>query len=172
MLRRVDPPSAARLAPRDLQRIVRGLEVRFLTGRRFSEHLAGDARRRDEPRLTHLRIGLTMPRERLVRRIEERVDQMFDAGLVEEVRRLLDGGLASDAPAMSAIGYREVALALGGGLAGGTEEARELIKRNTRRLAKRQLTWLRHHGEITWFERVSDEETVKKIEQHLAGLLQ
>jgi tRNA dimethylallyltransferase len=172
MLERVDPGSGGRLAVRDQQRIVRALEVFFLTGRPLSIHLTGEADRKRQDRIPHLRIGLTMARDCLVRIIEQRVDQMFEAGLVAEVRRLLDSGLDRGAPAMSAIGYREVAQALGGELAGGEDEARELIKRNTRRLAKRQLTWLRHHGEITWFERESDSETVKKIEQHLAGLLE
>lgn len=172
MLRRLDPVTAGRLAVRDRQRIVRALEVRLITGRPLSSHLGEEPDRTRRDRVPHLRIGLTMERKRLVGRIEERVDQMFQAGLVEEVRRLLDQGLDPASPAMSAIGYREVALALGGGLDGGEDEARELIKRNTRRLAKRQMTWLRHHGSITWFERESDAETVKKIEQHLTGLLQ
>lgn len=172
MLQRIDPVTADRLAVRDQQRIVRALEVCFLTGRPLSSHLAGEQDRKSGDRVSHVRVGLTMPRDRLVRRIEDRVDQMFQAGLVDEVRRLLAGGLDPAAPAMSAIGYREVVLALDGRLAGGEDEARELIKRNTRRLAKRQLTWLRHHGDITWFEREADGETVKKIEQHLSGLLQ
>lgn len=169
ILRRVDPVSAGRLAPRDHQRIVRALEVFFLTGRPFSLHLELEHR---QDRVTHVRLGLEMDRQRLNRRIEMRVDQMFEAGFVDEVQRLLDQGLGPWAPAMSAIGYSEIVCALRGELAGGIDEARELIKRNTRRLAKRQLTWLRHHGRITWFRRESDEETVKKIEQHLAGLLQ
>lgn len=169
MLERLDPATAGRLFPRDHQRIVRALEVALLTGRPLSRHLE------QEPhgdRVAHLRLGLEMDRSRLIRRIEERVDQMFKAGLVDEVRQLLDDGLDPRAPAMSAIGYSEIVLALEGSTAGGLDQARELIKRNTRRLAKRQMTWLRHHGDITWFVRESDEETVKKIEQYLVRLLQ
>ncbi len=169
MLGRVDPASAGRLAQRDHQRIVRALEVFFLTGRPLSRHLELEQR---QDRVLHIRLGLEMDRQRLNRRIEQRVDQMFENGLVDEVLRLLDDGLDPRAPALSAIGYSEVVLALEGSIAGGMDKARELIKRNTRRLAKRQLTWLRHHGDITWFERESDEQTVKKIEQHLSGLLQ
>jgi tRNA dimethylallyltransferase len=169
MLCRVDPRSADRLAVRDHQRIVRALEVFFLTGRPLSSHLEQEQR---QERIAHIRLGLELDRGQLNRRIEKRVDQMFEAGLVDEVRRLLDDGLDPHAPALSAIGYSEVVRALEGSIAGGMDEARELIKRNTRRLAKRQLTWLRHHGDITWFARESDQQTVKKIEQHLAGLLQ
>ena len=169
LLQRFDPHTAARLAPRDHQRVVRAVEVRLLTGRPLSAHL--EAHRRTV-RLPHVRLGLQMDRERLNRRIEQRVDEMFSAGLVEEVRGLLEQGLGPRSPAMSAIGYAEIVTALQGDLDGGLVAARELIKRNTRRLAKRQLTWLRHHGETTWFRRESDTETVKKIEQHLAGLLQ
>jgi tRNA dimethylallyltransferase len=169
MLSRLDPVTAQRLSPRDRQRIVRAIEVRLLTGIPLSDHLA---RSPSGDRVPHIRLGLELDRERLVQRIETRVDQMFAAGLAEEVERLLDGGLAPDAPAFSAIGYRETVSALRGELDGGLDEARELIKRNTRRLAKRQMTWLRHHGEITWFKRESDELTVKRIEQHIEGLLQ
>jgi tRNA dimethylallyltransferase len=169
MLDRIDPRTAGRLAPRDLQRVVRALEVFFLTGCPLSRHLELE---RHQDRVEHIRLGLEMDRQQLNRRIGERVDRMFEAGLEAEVRALLDGGLDPRAPALSAIGYSEVVLALQGSIGGGMEEARELVKRNTRRLAKRQLTWLRHHGRITWFVRESDLQTVKKIEQHLAGLLQ
>jgi len=169
MLTRLDPATAQRLSPRDRQRIVRAIEVRLLTGRPLSDHLsrtsAGD-------RVPHIRLGLELDREHLVRRIDTRVDEMFEAGLADEVERLLEAGLAPDAPALSAIGYRETVRALRGELQGGLDEALELIKRNTRRLAKRQMTWLRHHGEVAWFRRESDDQTVKMIEQHLGGLLQ
>jgi tRNA dimethylallyltransferase len=169
ILKRVDPASAGRLAPLDHQRIVRALEVYFLTGRPLSSHLE---EQKAHIRVAHIRLGLEMDRQRLNQRIEIRVDQMFEEGLVDEVRSLLDGGLDPRAPAMSAIGYREIVQALEGSLDGGLEHARELVKRNTRRYAKRQMTWLRHHGEITWFERQTDEQTVKRIEQYLDRLLQ
>lgn len=169
ILQRVDPVTAQRLAPRDHQRIIRALEVLFLTGRPLSGHLE---QQQAHIRVPHIRLGLEMDRRCLNQRIETRVDQMFEEGLVDEVRSLLAGGLDSRAPAMSAIGYREIVVALEDSPEGGLDEARELIKRNTRRLAKRQMTWLRHHGEITWFKRESDELTVKGIEQHLSRLLQ
>lgn len=169
MLRRFDPAAAERISPRDHQRVVRAIEVRLLTGRPLSEHLEEQKR---AVRLPHVRVGLEMERGRLNARIEERVDRMFADGLVDEVRSLLKQGVAPGSPAMSAIGYAEIVKALDGELQGGFDEARALIKRNTRRLAKRQFTWLRHHGDMTWFQRESDSETVKKIEQHLAGLIQ
>jgi len=174
MLSRFDPQAARELSPRDRQRVIRALEVRLLTGRKFSWHLEQDRalRKENSTRFAQLRLGLTLDRKLLNQRIEERVDQMIDKGLVQEVKQLLASGLDQGSNALNAIGYAEVIQDLDGRLDGGLEEVRELIKRNTRRLAKRQITWFRNHGDVKWFSRTSDEETIKKIEDHLLTLLE
>lgn len=144
----VDPVAAARIHPADRKRTVRGLEVYLGTGRPLSqlERRAG----LEKPRVPEpvLFFGLWRPREELAARIEARVQTMLDAGLVEEVRGLLAGGLPADLPAMQGVGYKEVAEYLGGRVS--LEEAASLIARNTRRLAKRQMTWLRADPRIRW----------------------
>lgn len=101
-------------------------------------------------------IGLTMEREALYRRIELRVDCMMQAGLLEEVRKLLAAGIPEDAQSMRAIGYKELIPVARG--EGSLEDAVSLIKKNTRHFAKRQLTWYRRMPYITWFSREAGED--------------
>lgn len=163
MLRRMDPVTAARLQPRDTQRIVRALEVFFLTGRPLSEHLASEptsgppepdgthrARRGGEERWPAVKIGLRLPRPLQIRAIEARVDRFLASGWEDEVRRLLASGLAEGANAWKALGYREVRRLVRGEI--GEAEARETIVRETRRYAKRQMTWFRGEPGVQWFE--------------------
>jgi tRNA dimethylallyltransferase len=148
MLERVDPEAARRLRPRDRQRIVRALEVFFATRRGLSEWI------RETPfgpdRYDAIKIGLNMERRALYRRIDARVDGFFANGLIEEVRGLLSGGCPPAANAFKALGYRESMAHLNGDLA--RDEAIALTRRNTRRYAKRQLTWFRREPEVAWFE--------------------
>ena len=133
-----DPARAARLHPSDKRRIVRAIEIYRLTGMTISEH---DERTRAlPPRYDAARIVLSF-RERadLYERIDRRVDDMIERGLFGEVALLLDEGLSRDCTAMQAIGYKECAAALRGEMS--RSEAAELIKQNSRRYAKRQLTW-------------------------------
>jgi tRNA dimethylallyltransferase len=147
LLRRLDPEGASRLPPLDRQRIVRALEVRLATGRTLAEML------RQRPfgaeRYDAIKVGLAMDRERLYRRIDERVDRFFAAGLVDEVRALLAAGRPAAANAFKALGYREVAAHVRGERT--LEEAIALTRRNTRRYAKRQMTWFRAEAGVTWF---------------------
>ncbi|MGH7836999.1 MAG: tRNA (adenosine(37)-N6)-dimethylallyltransferase MiaA, partial [Candidatus Binataceae bacterium] len=146
-LARIDDCAAAAISPNDLKRIVRALEVFELTGIPLSAHHAGH-RFADRPYLT-LTVGLTLPREQLYAAIDQRFDQMIEGGFVEEVRGLLDGGDAG--PALAAtIGYREIAEFIEGRIDLATAIAR--AKRESRRLAKRQLTWFRADSEIKWLE--------------------
>ena len=94
---------------------------------------------------------MAMERERLYRRIDLRVDRMMEQGLLEEVRRLLDMGVPRQSTAMQAIGYKELVLYLDGGCS--LEEAVETVKRESRRYAKRQMTWFRRNPEIQWIPR-------------------
>ncbi len=137
-LRSFDPERAAKLHPSDRRRIVRAIEIYRLTGETISAH---DARTRAlPPRYEAARIHLNYrDRAELYARIDARVDAMVAAGLFEEVAALLSSGLSPSCTAMQAIGYKESAAALRGGIS--RAEAIEQIKRSSRRYAKRQLTW-------------------------------
>ena len=150
-LMELDPETAERLGPRDLSRVVRALEVLALSGVPLSRHIKDHAFETD--RLPSLKVGLTMPREALYRRTDDRVDRIFASGIVEEVRGLLDRGVPAEANALKALGYREVVAHLRGEL----DMARtiELVKRNTRRYARRQIIWFRREPNVNWFD-VSD----------------
>ena len=143
-----DPESARRIGVNDLRRIVRALEVHALSGIPISEHqrrhaFAGGG-------IESIAIGLALARERLYDNINRRFDAMIAAGLVEEVRGLIAAGCRLDAPPLEAIGYREIAAYLAGKL--GLAEAIELAKRESRRLAKRQMTWFRREPEVAWLD--------------------
>lgn len=139
-LAQLDPERAAKLGPNDKKRVVRAYEVYLLTGRTITE-LDRESRER-EPEFDAKYIILDWAsRDELYRRIDARVDEMVAQGLFEEVEALLAEGLGPDTTAMQAIGYKEAAEALRGECS--RDEAIEKIKRETRRYAKRQLTWLR-----------------------------
>lgn len=139
-LREIDPERAAKLHPADKRRIIRAIEVYTLSGRTITQH---DAETKAiPPRYEAVRIVLDYEdRAELYRRIDSRVDEMVAQGLFDEVKALLDEGLSPDMTAMQAIGYKEPAAFFRGEVT--REEAIELIKRESRRYAKRQLTWLR-----------------------------
>ena len=148
-LREVDPESAARLHPNDVKRVIRALEIAIGTGVTMSAKTTGFREQRESPYAFCL-IGLTMEREVLYDRINKRVDAMIEAGLVDEVRRLLARGVPPEATAMQAIGYKEIVPHLTEGLP--LEEAVERLKRDTRRYAKRQLSWFRRMHGIEWVD--------------------
>lgn len=143
----LDPAAASRIHPGDLFRIVRALEVYSQTRRPISDFQLAHGFQ-DSP-YEVLKIGLSWEREDLYRRIEKRVDQMIKAGWVEEVRALLDSGYSRNLRSMKSLGYRHLASHLYGEM--GLAEAIEGIKRDTRRFAKRQLTWFRADKELRWF---------------------
>jgi len=142
-----DPEAAATIHPNDLRRIVRALEVFEVTGRPITE-----LRRKHVPvNAYNARLfGLTMPREALAARIDARVDQMVAAGLVDEVRGLLQMGYDPEATAMQAIGYKEFAAYLAG--REGLDQAIDAVKLETRKYSKRQMTWFRKHDDIAWID--------------------
>ena len=136
MLRSVDPESAAKLHCNDLKRVVRALEIYEVGGKRKSE--INDCMR---PRFEYIAVAVDYPREQLYERIGMRVDKMFEAGLVDEVRGLLARGIGADCRSMQAIGYKEVLEYLENGDM--QCNVRDIIKRNTRRYAKRQITFFK-----------------------------
>lgn len=152
ILARRDPETAAKVGGSDLTRIIRGLEVLYLTGRPIS------ALKKEAVALTDfqvVKIGLVPERERLYGRIDDRAERMFQTGLVEETKRLLDSGCPVDAKAFEALGYRHAIKVLRGELTPG--EAIELTQRDTRRYAKRQLTWFRREKGMHWIRSMGDD---------------
>jgi tRNA dimethylallyltransferase len=148
-LRAVDPAAAARINPADQKRTVRALEVYLSTGRPLSvlERQAAACHR--PPSGDAVFVGLWRPKDELARRIEARVQIMLSRGLVAEVERLYGAGLRRDLPAMQGVGYKEIAEHLLGRIT--LEEAARRMAVNTRRLAKRQMTWFRADPRIQWF---------------------
>ena len=165
-LRAVDPERAAKLHPADRRRIVRAIEVYRLTGKTITAH-DGETRALP-PRYRARKVILSFAdRADLYARIDARVDKMVAQGLFDEVAGLLEAGLPADCTAMQAIGYKEAVLALQDRIS--REEAAALIKQNSRRYAKRQLTWFGRDPEALWirWDREPDpERALAEIADH------
>jgi len=148
ILQKIDPDKAVELHPNNLRRIIRAIEVYRITGKPVSEL-------QEEYKLTRKSyqfniLCIAREREDIYRRINERVEIMFDKGLVDEVQSLLDnpGGLSKQAK--QALGYKEIIQYLDGGLT--LDDAKEMVKQSTRRFAKRQMTWFRRFPDVQWLE--------------------
>ena len=148
ILQKIDPDKAVELHPNNLRRIIRAIEVYRITGKPVSEL-------QEEYKLTRKSyqfniLCIAREREDIYRRINERVEIMFDKGLVDEVQSLLDnpGGLSKQAK--QALGYKEIIQYLDGGLT--LDDAKEMVKQSTRRFAKRQMTWFRSFPDVQWLE--------------------
>lgn len=159
ILKRLDPAAATRIAERDKPKVIRALEVRLETGRPLSEHLAQSPRQPLEGFQVHF-VGLDPPREELYRRINERVCRMFEAGLADEVRQLLGSGIPPSAKPFEAIGYRHVIEDLDSCIP--TDDTIRIIQRDTRRYAKRQMTWFRKQSDVRWFDGPGDRQEIKE----------
>jgi tRNA dimethylallyltransferase len=159
VLSRLDPDSALELYPRDWPRVQRAIEVRLQTGRPMSSQKEG--RPSPPESAVDLRlIVLDPPRPELYRRINERTDQHFAAGLVEEVRSLLAQGVPPSSNALGAHGYRRVVEYLEGKR--DLESAIGQTKLDVRHYAKRQLTWFRREPDATWFEGFGEDKTLQQ----------
>ncbi|PSQ72949.1 MAG: tRNA (adenosine(37)-N6)-dimethylallyltransferase MiaA, partial [Bacteroidetes bacterium QH_1_64_81] len=144
-LEEVDPDQAAEMDPTKTQRVLRALEVFYGTGKTLSHYYE----HQPEPPFSYVTVVLNRDRERLYDRINRRVDRMLDDGLLDEVRAVMDiDGVQLDEPPLSTIGYREPIQYLRGET--GYDEMVRLVKRNSRRYAKRQLTWFRRYDEYHW----------------------
>ena len=153
-LNRLDPEAADTIDPHNARRTVRALEVILTTGRKFSEQ-----RLRAESPYHLITIGLTRPRADLYARIDARIDGMFDAGLLAEVRRLLASGYDARLPAMSAIGYRECLHVIDGEWT--VDQAKAAMRRATRIYVRRQANWFKPSDPgIRWFEAVEPDVSV------------
>ena len=154
-----DPESAERIHPNNLVRVIRALEVYELTGTPMSQ--LQQQWHPEKQRYPFIAFGLTMPRVLLYRRIEQRVDVMLANGLIAEVESLLAAGYARDSVALQSFGYRELIAYLAGDCT--YLEAISQLKQNTRRFAKRQLTWFRKDTRIAWLDRESTSDIVGVI---------
>jgi tRNA dimethylallyltransferase len=160
----LDPQAAQKIDYRNLRRTVRALEVIFTTGRRFSTQ-----RRQRKSPYRLLVLGLQRPREQLYQRVDQRIQNMVEAGFVEEVRALLAHGYSPDLPTMSAIGYREIVAFLQGKIS--MEEAIERIQRATRVFVRRQANWFKPDDpNIHWFEAGPD--VVEEMETTIRNWLE
>lgn len=144
-LAQVDPESAAVLHENDVKRVIRALEIFALTGRKKSDQ--NDAA---VPRFDFVAVALAHPREELYARIERRVDEMFAQGLVEEVKGLLSRGVTERQQCMQGIGYKEVLFGLQNGQSEDTMS--DIIKKNTRNYAKRQITFFKKLEHLSYLE--------------------
>ncbi|QCJ42131.1 tRNA (adenosine(37)-N6)-dimethylallyltransferase MiaA [Bacillus sp. S3] len=166
---KVDPESAAQIHPNNVRRVIRALEIFHLTGKTMRDY-----QRTQKPDLLYntALIGLTMDRENLYKRINTRVDLMIKDGLLAEVRNLFNQGLR-ECQSIQAIGYKEIYEFLDGKVT--LEEAIENLKQNSRRYAKRQLTWFRNKMEVEWFDMTDVNNFAKKIAEishYVEGKLQ
>jgi len=150
----IDPVAAKKIHPNDKKRIIRALEVYELTGKPISEL--------QEPRRlvagSYQLIGLTLPREELYSRINQRVESMIEKGLIEEVKGLREKGYGKNPPSMQALGYKEVIDYLEGKWT--KEEMIDELKKRTRNFARRQMTWFRRFQNVKWFDVPVDSQAI------------
>ena len=165
-LQTCDPESAERIHPNNVVRVIRALEVYELTGTPMSE--LQQQWHPEKQRYPFIAFGLTMPRALLYRRIEQRVDVMLANGLIAEVESLLAAGYARDSIALQSFGYRELIAYLDGDCT--YLEAISQLKQNTRRFAKRQLTWFRKDTRIEWLDRESTSDIVGVILEKIGDI--
>lgn len=157
-LREVDPVTAEKLHPNDIKRLIRALEIYELSGKRKSEQNDGFL-----PRFDYTAVAIDYPRDELYDRINKRVDNMFDDGLINEVKGLLSRGIDENYQCMQAIGYKEVVSGLKNGDLQSTMS--NIIKLNTRHYAKRQLTFFKKLPNLVWLK--PEEATADRIEEML-----
>ena len=146
MLRKVDPESADAIHANNVKRVIRALEFHKQTGGKISEH--NEQEREKTSPYDFCYFVLNDERERLYNRINLRIDQMLEEGLVEEVRALKEEGYTKDMVSMQGLGYKEILDYLNGNCT--LEEAIYILKRDTRHFAKRQLTWFRRERDVIW----------------------
>lgn len=167
-LREVDPEAAGKLHVNDVKRVIRALEVYEYTKMPISYHQ--EISRQNPPRFNYILIGLKMDRQKLYDRINRRVDIMLEKGLVEEVRKLVQRGYDRNTVAMQGLGYKEILAYFRGEMT--LEEAVEIIKMDSRRYAKRQITWFKRYENIHWVdldECGNFDETLKNIKNYIAS---
>jgi tRNA dimethylallyltransferase len=159
MLKRLDPGYYKKVDLRNAKRIRKALEVTLMTGKAYSSFLTSHEKERS---FDMLKIGLNIPRDALYERINARVDRMMEQGLAEEARQYFEFRHLN---ALNTVGYKEIFRYLEGSIP--LDEAVDLIKRNTRKYARRQLTWFRRYNDMKWFDPAEISEIKRYIDKHL-----
>ena len=155
MVRRVDPESASRIQPRDLKRMVRALEVYFVTGRPLTAHFAETSS--PLPEFRPIALGVRLPAQLISERVTRRVDEQFRRGLMNEIRTLLDRGIPEDARPFGGLVYRQALEHLHG--VRDEVSTRALIAQENRHYARRQLIWFRKEPNLIWLEGPGESST-------------
>lgn len=167
MLAQVDEKAALEIHANNVKRVIRALEFYHQTGQKISEH--NEEERKKESAYNSAYFVLNDERSHLYDRINKRVDLMFEAGLVEEVRALKNKGYTRDMVSMQGLGYKEIFACLDGECT--LEEAKEIIKRDTRHFAKRQITWFKRERDVIWIEKQAygykEEKILERILEEL-----
>lgn len=159
MLRNVDPKSADTIHANNVKRVIRAIEYYRQTGKPISEH--NEKERQKESPYQFAYFVLNDERERLYERIEKRIDNMLEEGLLDEVQKLREAGYTRDMVSMQGLGYKEILAYLEGNIT--LEEAIYILKRDTRHFAKRQLTWFRREREVIWLSKKEFDYDEEKI---------
>lgn len=155
-LMQIDPAAAEAIHPNNRKRVIRAVEFYELTGQRISEH--NETQKQNESVYNSSYFVLTMNREALYRRIDLRVEQMLQNGLIAEVKSLLSEGCKADMISMQGLGYKEIIRYLNNEIT--LDEAVYILKRDTRHFAKRQLTWFRREREVIWLDKEKNENNL------------
>lgn len=161
ILREIDPESAAAIHPNNIKRVIRAIEYFRISGEKISDHNKMGSLKKSP--YDYLYIGLTRNRDELYERIDKRVDLMIEAGLIDEVKKLLYSGCNLKMTSMQALGYKEIIHYIKGRCT--LPEAIRILKRDSRRYAKRQLTWFNRNKDIHWInlsEMSSAQEALEK----------
>lgn len=167
MLRQIDPISAESIHPNNVKRVIRAIEVYKTSGK--TKSIADRESMEEELAFEPILLGLNMERSTLYSRIEQRVDRMIKEGLVEEVDGLLKAGYKESIISMQGLGYKEIVRFLKGEYT--LERAIEVLKRDTRHFAKRQLTWFRRDDRIQWFQ-IDKYKDKDELEDHMISYLE
>ena len=146
-LKKVDEISASKMLPQNWKRVMRALEVYRLTGKPIWQHHIEQS---ENVKFNYKQVGLLWDRKTLYQNIEKRVDEMIELGLIKEVKNLIDSGYSKSLNALNTVGYKEIIQFLNNEIS--LDRAIELIKRNTRHYAKRQMTWFNKDKRITWYQ--------------------
>ena len=170
MLKKIDPEMAEKVHPNNIKRVIRAIEIFKTSGKTLSEQ--NELSRRNPSPYEFIMIALTGDREKMYERINVRVDKMIETGLIDEIKELKSLGCTKDMQAMQGIGYKEVFPFLDGEY--DENELRELIKKNTRNYAKRQLTWFKRDKRYLWLDcegtKISDDAVYYIINKSMGDI--
>jgi len=162
-LEQVDPKTAIKIDKQNPRRVIRALEVYYSSGQSFSS-----LEERFKVNFDSVQIGLTAPRDFLYKKVDDQIDDWFRVGFIEEVKKLISDGYDEKLPALTSLGYRQVAMYLKGNLT--IEEAKQRIKWEHHGYIRRQFTWFRKRKNIVWFD-ISDPDLIRQINAFIKAWL-